>query len=113
LSVSHGAGAIVKRQIAKKQKQPVKARDAFEGSEGGRRRSVCSKPRPGRGRMAIENGKGRGRRSLWGRASEGVVEGGCIVWLTLAIERAAERIEECGRATLEREMHALAASSQA
>jgi hypothetical protein len=37
LSVSHGAGAIVKRQIAKKQGQPVRERDEFEGSEGQRR----------------------------------------------------------------------------
>jgi hypothetical protein len=44
LSVSHGAAAIVQRQIAKKQKQPVRARDAFEGSEGPKKRSVAQSP---------------------------------------------------------------------
>jgi hypothetical protein len=50
----------------KKQKEPVRARVAFEGSSG-RGECFVQKPAPGGGRMAMGNGKED-------------VEGGCV-WL--------------------------------
>jgi hypothetical protein len=103
---------------SEKAKAASEGKGRIQGFGGRKKESVCSEPRPGRGRMAIENGKRRGRRSLWGRASEGSIQRMyCVAnpchCLSLYSERAAERIEECGRATLERKMHTLAASSQA
>jgi len=57
LSVSHGAGAIVERQIVKKAKAASEGKGRIRGFGGPKMGSVDSEPRPGRGRMAIENGR--------------------------------------------------------
>jgi hypothetical protein len=72
LSVSHGVGAIVQRQIVKKQKAASEGKGRIRGFGGPKKGSVVKSPKDrvvGGWRLRIE--KGRGRRSLWGRASEG------------------------------------------
>jgi hypothetical protein len=56
----------------------------IRGFGGAKEEECCSEPRPGRGRMAIENGREEVEGAYGGGASEGTVRGGCIVWLTPA-----------------------------
>jgi hypothetical protein len=67
LSVSHGAGAIVQRQIVKKQKAASEGKGRIRGFGGPKNGSVVKSPDQEEGGWRLRIGKGRGRRSLWGR----------------------------------------------